>query len=218
MEMPSGVKRPYDASRRRALADETRQHVIEASRPLFLEQGYEATSMRQVAAAAGVSLQTLYNGFGSKFGLFRGLIDVTVAGDHEPVALADRAEVRALDELDDPEAVVRAAVAVTLPVLVRMNEFHPVVRAAAVSDPEVAEAYQRFAVDGRWADSRTMAARLGDLQCLPPGRDVDWAADVIFAVLSDDTFHLLVAQRRWSPEAFAEWATATLLATLVDSG
>jgi AcrR family transcriptional regulator len=113
--MPKVVKRSYDASRRRALADSMRQQVIEAAKPLFISQGYEATSMRQLADAAGVSLQTLYNAFGSKFGLFSALMDVIVAGDHEPVALSDRPETQALRAIENPERLVRAIVAAAVP-------------------------------------------------------------------------------------------------------
>lgn len=88
--MGQRVKREYDASRRQADAERTRCHVVDAATPLFIDAGYESASMRQIADAADVSLQTLYNAFGSKYGLFTAVMDVVIAGDHEPVALADR--------------------------------------------------------------------------------------------------------------------------------
>jgi AcrR family transcriptional regulator len=42
------------------------------------------------AAAAGVAIQTVYKVFGSKQALLPALVDVTAAGDDEPVALPDR--------------------------------------------------------------------------------------------------------------------------------
>ena len=68
-DVATRVKRPYNGSRRRAQAEETKQQIVDAAKPLFLAQGYEATSMRQLAEASGVSLQTLYNAFQSKFGV-----------------------------------------------------------------------------------------------------------------------------------------------------
>ncbi len=44
--------------------------IIQAATICFLAQGYSATSMDKVAAAAGVAKQTLYHHFGSKNGLF----------------------------------------------------------------------------------------------------------------------------------------------------
>lgn len=47
-------------------AAETRRVITDAAVPLFVAQGYEATSMEQVAAAVGVSRRTLYRYFDSK--------------------------------------------------------------------------------------------------------------------------------------------------------
>lgn len=48
----------------------TRGRVLTAARAELAARGYEATSLRTVAAAAGVALPTLYHHFGSKAGLF----------------------------------------------------------------------------------------------------------------------------------------------------
>jgi AcrR family transcriptional regulator len=213
--MANVVKRPYDSSRRKAQAEQTRRHIVETAKPLFIENGYGATSMRQLADAAEVSLQTLYNTFNSKFGLFSALMDVIVAGDHEPVATADRAEVRALEAIDDPEAFIRAVVLAATPVLVRLDVIYPTLRAAASSDPQVAAAYQRFALDARYDHYRRLGSRLHDLRALPSSIDATQAADILWTVLSPDTYHLLAGHRRWSVTDFESWATNTLLATVV---
>jgi AcrR family transcriptional regulator len=44
----------------------TRMKILEASRRLFAEQGYEATTTRDVAAAAGIASGTLFNYFATK--------------------------------------------------------------------------------------------------------------------------------------------------------
>ena len=50
------------------------QAIIEAATRMFLEQGYGRTSMEQIARAAGVAKQTLYNHFGNKEALFHAII------------------------------------------------------------------------------------------------------------------------------------------------
>jgi AcrR family transcriptional regulator len=45
---------------------QTRQAIIKAAHALFIEQGYHATSMRQIARRAGLVVGGLYNHFGSK--------------------------------------------------------------------------------------------------------------------------------------------------------
>jgi TetR/AcrR family transcriptional repressor of mexJK operon len=48
--------------------------IREAAARLFLEKGYQATSMDEVAAAARISKQTIYTHFSSKDELFRDLV------------------------------------------------------------------------------------------------------------------------------------------------
>jgi AcrR family transcriptional regulator len=214
-EMPPAVKRPYDASRRRAQAEQTRRHIVDTATPLFVEHGYDTTSMRQLADAAGVSLQTLYNAFSSKFGVFSAVMDVVIAGDHEPLTMAERPAARQLHTIDDPRALVRAAVAGAVPVLARLARIFPVLRAAAVSDPQVAEGYQRYTIEGRYEAVRALGDRLEALEALPAGTDATRAADIAWTVLSPDAFDLLVGHRGWTTDEYATWATATLLAALV---
>ncbi len=54
--------------------ERTRQAVIEAAYELFLEQGYAATSMRQIAERAGLALGGIYNHFAGKEAIFSELI------------------------------------------------------------------------------------------------------------------------------------------------
>jgi TetR/AcrR family transcriptional repressor of mexJK operon len=55
--------------------NERRRAIIEAAEALFLEQGYEATSLAAVVKRSGGSLATLYELFGNKQGLLRAIIE-----------------------------------------------------------------------------------------------------------------------------------------------
>lgn len=68
----------------------TRRRVLAAAEALLIEQGWSATTIRQIAAAADVSPETVYKGFGGKAGLLKGAYDVRIAGDDAPVAIAQR--------------------------------------------------------------------------------------------------------------------------------
>ena len=52
----------------------TRMAIEEAAMQLFLEQGYHATSMRQIAEHAGLALGGIYNHFSSKEEIFEAII------------------------------------------------------------------------------------------------------------------------------------------------
>jgi AcrR family transcriptional regulator len=54
--------------------DERRQQLLEAGAALFAEHSYEEISMRDIAAAAGVSKPLLYHYFPSKIDLFKAAV------------------------------------------------------------------------------------------------------------------------------------------------
>jgi len=54
--------------------ERTRQAIEEAAYALFLEQGYSASSMRQIAERAGIALGGIYNHFACKDAIFEAII------------------------------------------------------------------------------------------------------------------------------------------------
>jgi AcrR family transcriptional regulator len=54
--------------------ERTHRAIVEAAYTLFLQQGYAATSMRQIAEHAGLALGGIYNHFASKEAIFAELI------------------------------------------------------------------------------------------------------------------------------------------------
>src|SRR6478736_2525533 len=98
------VKRRYASTLRQEQAQQTRRAILDAAGRLFVDPGYAATPLTAIAAEAGVAVQTVYAVFGSKRQLLSDLVDVTTAGDDEPVALPDRAFVAEIRALADPRA------------------------------------------------------------------------------------------------------------------
>lgn len=78
MSRPATGTAPTDADRK---SERTRAQIVTAAMTLFREQGYQRTTMRAVAAAAGVSVGNAYYYFGSKEELVQGFYDVLVT-DH----------------------------------------------------------------------------------------------------------------------------------------
>src|SRR5919107_6063720 len=90
--MAEAVKRRYDSSRRQEQARATRRAVLQAAHDLFVSQGYGRTTMADVAAAAGVSVETVYAAFKNKATLLHRVWDVTIGGDAKEAALPERPE------------------------------------------------------------------------------------------------------------------------------
>ena len=62
----------------------TEAELVEAARALFLEQGYVATTLAQIAERAGVAARTVYVRFGTKAALFMRVVDLALVGDAVP--------------------------------------------------------------------------------------------------------------------------------------
>src|SRR5579863_8897312 len=94
MTRPVKVSRGYESTLRQGQARQTRQSVLDASRRLFVDQGYAQTTVGAVAAEAGVSVETVYKAFRNKPGLVKALVDVAIVGDDEPIPMIEREFVR----------------------------------------------------------------------------------------------------------------------------
>jgi TetR/AcrR family transcriptional regulator of autoinduction and epiphytic fitness len=66
----------------RARRNGSREAIVEAAQRLFLERGFGAVSMDELAEAAGVARRTLYNQFASKEEIFREML-LKVSGQLE---------------------------------------------------------------------------------------------------------------------------------------
>jgi AcrR family transcriptional regulator len=96
--------------------ERTRQIVMQAAYELFLEHGYAATSMRQIAEHAGLALGGIYNHFNGKEAIFRELIlDRHPYRQILPIIVNTPA--------DDPETFVRTAAKTMVDELGRRPDF-----------------------------------------------------------------------------------------------
>jgi AcrR family transcriptional regulator len=73
---PTGRPQPEGTSTRRLTADARRRQLFEVALALFAERGYAATTMDDIAEAAGVTKPLVYQHFDSKRALYLELMDV----------------------------------------------------------------------------------------------------------------------------------------------
>lgn len=191
-----------------------RAAVIQAARALFLDRGYAATTIEAISDTSDVPPATVYRLFSSKLGILRALLDVSVAGDDEAVAVADRPHVRALLADPDPRNQLSGFAGISCGILSRAEPVYRILVSAAGSDPDASgllaeETRQRQRGQQQIAHA---LARAGALR--PKLRERD-AADIIHALMSPELYRLLVGDRRWPPERFEQWLTDVLIGQLL---
>ena len=208
-------RRRYDSSGRRERARQTRDQIIGAARDLFLTDGYTATTVTAIAAAAHVSVETIYKSFGGKPGLVRAIVDQGLAGEG-PVPAEQRSD-HIRDTEPDPRRILTAWGAFVTELAPRTAPILALARDAAASDPEVAVLLEEISAARH--ERMTLNARgLADAGHLRPGITISQAADILWAYSSPELYDLLARQRGWTAEHYGRFVGQALIAALLPPG
>lgn len=195
-------KRSYRSTRRQAQAEETRALILDSARTLFTSRGYSRTTIEAIAAAAGVSPQTVYSAYTNKRGLLAALHDRVVAG-------ADPPSLRPLPADDDPRGQLRATVAFTTRYYSRGADLIELARTLASIEPDLAARWREGEARRlrRYSELTAAWERTG---CLAPGLTAATARDIAWALGGPDSYRLFVIERRWSLARYQQWLGDTL--------
>ncbi len=203
--MREPVQGKTEAGRRReARARETRRRIIEAGLRLFLERGYTATTVEQLAQAAGVAPGTVYQAFQTKQAILAAALDVTIAGDDAPLAVTERDWVADASREQDPRRRLQLVVEGACRIAARTAPLKEVIRDAAAVDPRARD-LMREDLDRRYRTQEHLVDLLLEDRSLRPGIDRRHAVDSFFALLNSATYDLLVEQRGWTIEDWQRW-------------
>jgi AcrR family transcriptional regulator len=193
---PKTQTRRYTNTRRTAQAAQTRADVLAAAGELFRTKGYNATTLQQIADKAGVAVETVYNGFGSKKKLLREAVDVAIVGDAEPIPYIDRPEIEQLRHGPQKQRMTAG-----MNILADVHE-----RAAAL----VVALYEAGANDeeiGAWAREGEANRRLDVQRSLEMilEHEIDEAGlDLIWALYSAETFLKLRNEAGWTLDEYKQ--------------
>ena len=191
--------------------------MVESARELFLERGYAATTIEAISAASDTPQATVYRLFGSKLGILKAVLDVSVGGDDQAVAMADRPQVRAMLGDDDPRSQLAGFAALLRVLMNRAAPVHRILADAARSDEDAAALVTDIARQRQEGQQR-VARSLARAKALRPGLRERDAADVIHAIASPEVYGLLVLDRGWSGERYEAWVRDTLTQQLLAAG
>ena len=131
-DRPAG-QRSYDGRLRRRQADRTRAEILQAAARLFTEHGWAGTSMRAIAAEAGVAVETVYSSVGSKGTVLLAALQASAAEDDPAVPIAERPEIAAVGEGDFEQRAATAA-ALAAAGIVRTVGMHKAFQDGAAAD------------------------------------------------------------------------------------
>ncbi len=190
---------PPTAPRHTGRGAATRARVERAAAELFVERGYLATSMQEIATAAGVHVQTIYLAYGTKAALLAAAAARLVAGEEDPETHPSRRRwARRIQETDDPREKIALYVAYVVEVGPRVAGLIDVLRATAPAEPEVA-AFLLQMERGRREGPLHLLGPLAESGALRDGLDAETVADVVFAIVSPDAVRALTVTCGWEP-------------------
>ena len=210
------ARRPYTSPLREQQATATRRAVLDAARQLFIAQGYGATTVEQIAQRAGVSKPTVFTAVGNKQTVLRAVRDAAIAGDDEPVPVAQRpAAGRIRAEPDQRQAVELLAQHLT-GVASRYAQINEVLHAAADGGEEELRELWEAEEDQRLTGARFWVEVLTGKGPLRPGLSQSDAIDMMWLLMSPDNYYRLVHRRRWAKQKYQRWLAATIAQLLAD--
>jgi AcrR family transcriptional regulator len=197
-------QREYHSTRREQQAQATREAIVAAARTLFVRDGYAATSVRAIAAEAGVSDQTIYAAFGSKRALLTALwnaLDVN-AGVME---LRDRLQAAH----GDPGRQLDLIIGFDMQLFERSADVIEAARRAGDAEPELSN----IAVEGRERGRRgreTVMAAWERAGVLRADLTLKEAIDIFIALCNPDTYTYLTGESGWTAERYEVWLRGAL--------
>jgi AcrR family transcriptional regulator len=195
-------------SLRERRAQFTRDEILRAARRLFAERGYAGTSVRDIAKAAGVSAQTVYDSVGSKQALVARLNDLIDEEADVP------STARAAAESGDPAVVAATPARITRSILENCGDILRALVTGAASEPALAavleEGHRRH-----MAGAASMVGLLQELGALAPSVDADEAAETL-AAIADFRFAIVLRESYgWPLDRIENWIASTSRALLL---
>src|SRR4029079_17378905 len=171
-------------SLRERQAQLTQAEILRAARRLFAERGYTRTSVRDIAEAAGVSAQTVYDSIGSKQVLVLRLNDL-IDSEAGVMKIAEAAM-----RSDDPTEIASMSDRITRSILEHCSDILRALVTGASSESDL----QVVLDEGRKrhiGGARTIVERLRAMNALDESVGVDDAVERL-AAITDFQFALML--------------------------
>ncbi|WP_368497427.1 TetR/AcrR family transcriptional regulator [Herbiconiux sp. A18JL235] len=207
----SAAPRSYTSALRAEQAANTRQRILDAAASCFAASGYAGTSLADIAAAAGVSVETVKLN-GPKRELLMGAFEQAFSGSEGRETIAEREVGRDIRSRVDDEEFLRGYLHFVAEANRRTSGLWASFLSAASSDPLVKESLDDLLARRRkdFAAAVDELVRRGLVAAdTPPKRRAELAAALSFLV-SPESHQQLVEQSGWSMKRYEEWLREVL--------
>lgn len=191
-------RRPYSSAVRRSQADATRSAIVRGAKKVFTESDYSSSTVEAIAAAAGVSVPTVYAVFGSKPALLSAVV-ADAGGDSDIRALAERA----LGQLE-PRARLAAAARVVRTIMQRERPILDLLQQAGTGSPDLVAALRQVHAQQREALGRVLRP-MHERKGLRRDLDLSEAIATFSSLASPECYRLLVGELGWSGARWERW-------------
>jgi AcrR family transcriptional regulator len=199
--------------KKKPITEETRDAILDATWSLIAERGQIDVSQAEIAAAAGVSRQTVYLAFGSRTGL---LTAMTRRKDSQSDHAARLGEI-SRSNAAAPEDLLRY-VGIWLDYLPMIYPVGILLDAAALTDPEAASAWDDRMKDALLMGLKRILRRLAAAGHLARGVDADRSAELVWSLMHPAAWRQLVVGCGWSAEAFRRSRLALIRQAVLAEG
>lgn len=208
MDEVETAARPYHSALREEQAERTKSLIARAARERFVASGWAGTSVRSVAAAAGVSEATVYAVYGTKAGLGVSLVDSA-----DEAADVDRV-MRELSAAEgDPHGQLAAFIGFDRRLFEHGGDGLRVLVEGMRNEPALAAAYDEGR--GRGERSRRQVFSTWPTAARRRGVSVQRALDIYAVTVSIQAYDIATRERGWAPDRVERWWVETLAEQLL---
>jgi AcrR family transcriptional regulator len=188
----------------------TRAHILQAAATVFASNGYQRTTINEIAAHAEVGVNTVYTVFGTKANLLAALI--TDAVDNPATTTVEPAA----QEAKTGPAVIRGLAQTCRDNIERGYAIFEVGSQNSRADPQIAEAMDTALTKIR-REVAEAVERLSDLGVLSPELTLEDGSDRLYFFLGPAAWHSLIGIG-WSLDRARDFLSEQACRTLLRRG
>lgn len=208
--------RAYRSDLRRQQAEQTRERIVSAAAELFAADGYARTTLAKIAAAAGVSAETV-QGHGPKAALMVAAVEYVAFGVSGEQNILELDAGRRFVEIENRDEAIEYLVRTQTEIHERSAGLAQALIGAAASDPEL-DRYLTQLLAGVGGQIRRLLAVCHERGWLRDDVPFDELVSTAAVLAGVDTYLRVTRRDNWSVSRYRSWLNRMLTELIVARG